>query len=271
MNTTLMRPLWNSDLELEIFEKVTNQHAPKLSKKRLHETKPPQTPEEIEKFYRFRVAGAAHDLFIVQVCANVIGQISDPELQLFLSQQIGDDGAHAANTRRRAREIAGRDPIQDIQKQVEKHWDYMGDLPIRSWQGFLAFELHYEMHIVASLLVNGITSKISDPESAEFSKNRIKPEEAMHRVGVVNWWQRQYDQVSSSAKADLAVQVLELDEEGQKRRNPYLKEHWQLTHEAIGTDISDLPIIYDAWRREVLAYFLDVPVSQLPQLVSVND
>jgi hypothetical protein len=51
----------------------------------LHETKPPETKAEIENFYRFRVAGAGHDLFIVQVCAHIIGQIPDPELQLFLS------------------------------------------------------------------------------------------------------------------------------------------------------------------------------------------
>lgn len=271
MTTTLTRPAWTTDLELEIFYQITNQYAPHLPKKRLYETKSPETAEEIENFYRFRVAGAAHDLFIVQVCAHIIGKIPDPELQLFLSRQIGDDGAHAENTRRRAQIIAGRDPIEDIQRQVQKHWDYMGDLPIRNWQGFLAFELHYEMHIVASLLVNSRTSKISDPESAKFSATRIQPEEAFHRVGVVNWWQRKYDQASPTEKADLAAQVLQLDEEGQKRRNPYLKEHWQLTHQAIGTDIDELPRIYDAWRREVLAYFLDIPVSQLPQLVSVND
>jgi hypothetical protein len=147
----------------------------------------------------------------------------------------------------------------------------MGDLPLRDWQGFLAFELHYEMHIVAYSFMNGITSKISDPKSSDFSKARIKPEEAMHRVGVVNWWQGKYDQVSPAKKADLAAQVLQIDEEAQRRRNPYLKQHWQLAHEAIGTNITDLSVIYDAWRREVLAYFLDVPVSQLPQLVSVND
>ncbi|WP_228371302.1 hypothetical protein [Trichormus azollae] len=147
----------------------------------------------------------------------------------------------------------------------------MGDLPIGNWQGFLAFELHYEMHIVASLLVKSRTSKISDPESAKFSVTRIQPEGAFHRLGVVNWWQRKYDQGSPAEKVDLAAQLLELEQEGQKRRNAYLKEHWQLTHQAIGTDINDLPRIYDAWRREVLAYFLDIPVSQLPQLVSVND
>ncbi|TAF03961.1 MAG: hypothetical protein EAZ77_16385, partial [Nostocales cyanobacterium] len=83
MITTLTRPTWTTDLELEIFDHIINQNAPHIPKKRLHETKPPETAAEIETFYRFRVAGAAHDLFIVQVCANIIGQIPDPELQLF--------------------------------------------------------------------------------------------------------------------------------------------------------------------------------------------
>ncbi|MEH2119233.1 hypothetical protein [Nostoc sp.] len=48
-----------------------------------------KTDEERENFYRFRVAGAAHDLFIVQVCAKIIDSFADLELQLFLSRQIG--------------------------------------------------------------------------------------------------------------------------------------------------------------------------------------
>jgi hypothetical protein len=86
----------------------------------------------------------------------------------------------------------------------------MRDLPIRNWQGFLAFEFHYEMHSVASLLVNSRTSKISDPESPKFSATRIQPEEAFHRVGVVNWWQRKYDQALLAEKVDLAAQLFKL-------------------------------------------------------------
>ena len=188
-----------------------------------------------------------------------------------MSQQIGDDGAHAENTRRRVQALSGRNPIEDIQRQVQKHWDYMGDLPIRNWQGFLAFELHYELHIVASLILNSRTTKINDPESASFAPLRILPDEAFHRLGVADWWQRKYDQASPGEKTELAAQVLELDEEGQRRRNIYLKEHWQITHRAIGCEIEPLPVIYDAWRREVLSYFLDIPLDKLPQLVSVND
>lgn len=53
--------------------------------------------------------------------------------------------------------------------------------------------------------------------------------------------------------------------------NPYLRDHWQLSQKAIGIEIDDLPVLYDAWRREVLSYFLDIPISRLPKLVSVND
>ncbi|BAY49564.1 hypothetical protein SAMD00079811_71930 [Scytonema sp. HK-05] len=271
MTATLTRPAWTTDLEVEIFNKLIDKHAPHLPKTRLHDPRPPATQEEIENFYRFRVAGAAHDLFIVQVCAKIIDQIPDPELQLFLSRQIGDDGAHAQNTRERSHALSGYDPIEEIQKQVQKHWDYMGDLPIRNWQGFLAFELHYELHIVALLFLNSRTSKINDPESGKFAAERILPDEAYHRLGVVDWWQRKFDQASPAEKSELVAQVLEADEEGQRRRNPYLKEHWQITHRAIGSEIDHLPVIYDAWRREVLSYFLDIPISKLPKLVSVND
>lgn len=271
MTAILTRPAWTTDLEIEIFDKIVNKHAPHLPKTRSHDSRPPATEEEIENFYRFRVAGAAHDLFIVQVCAKIIDSFPDPELQLFLSRQIGDDGAHAQNTRLRAQAISGRDPIDDIQKQVQKHWDYMEDLAIRNWQGFLAFELHYEMHIVALLLTNSRTSKINDPDSAKFAAERILPDEAVHRLGVVDWWQRKFDQASPAEKEDLVAQVLEADEEGQRRRNSYLREHWQLSRSAIGIEIDDLPVIYDAWRQEVLSYFLDIPVYKLPKLVSVND
>ncbi|WP_427162556.1 hypothetical protein ACQFX9_14010 [Aliinostoc sp. HNIBRCY26] len=271
MTAILTRPNWTTDLELEIFDKLLDQHAPHLPKKRLEEPRPPKTAEERENFYHYRVAGAAHDLFIVQVCAKIIDSFADPELQLFLSRQIGDDGAHAQNTRLRAQAISGQDPIEDIQKQVQKHWDYMGDLPIRNWQGFLAFELHYELHIVALLLINSRTSKINDPDSAKYAAQRILPDEAVHRLGVVDWWQRKFDQASPTEKEDLIVQVLEADEEGQSRRNPYLWDHWLLSQKGIGIEIDELPILYDAWRREVLAYFLDIPVSQLPKLISVSD
>ncbi|MEH2448334.1 MAG: hypothetical protein V7K18_21930 [Nostoc sp.] len=84
MTAILTRPGWTTDLELEIFDKLLDKYAPHIPKKRLQEPRSPETDEERENFYRFRVAGAAHDLFIVQVCAKIIDSFADPELQLFL-------------------------------------------------------------------------------------------------------------------------------------------------------------------------------------------
>ncbi|QFS49965.1 LLM class flavin-dependent oxidoreductase [Nostoc sphaeroides] len=127
------------------------------------------------------------------------------------------------------------------------------------------------LHIVALLFINSRTSKINDPDSAKFAAERILPDEAVHRLGVVDWWQRKFDRASPAEKEDLIAQVIEADEEGQRRRNPYLRDHWQLSQKAIGIEIDDLPVLYDTWRQEVLSYFLDIPISRLPKLVSVND
>lgn len=201
MTATLTRRPWTVEFETETIDRLIDKHAPQIPKKRLHEAKPIQTKEELENFYQFRIGGAAHDLFIVQVCAKIVNQIPDPELQLFLSRQLGDDGAHAENTRRRVEALFGHDPIEDIQKQVQKHWDFMGDLPIRNWLGFLAFELHYEHHIVVTAILNRRLSRLYDPASANFATERIIPDEAFHRVGVVEWWQRKFDKASPARKS----------------------------------------------------------------------
>lgn len=57
----------------------------------------------------------------------------------------------------------------------------------------------------------------------------------------------------------------------QRRRNPYLKEHEKISRRALGIEVEETGVIYDTWRQEVLSYFLDIPVSQLPKLVSIDD
>ena len=271
MTATLTRPAWTPELEIEIIDKLIAQYAPQFPTTRLHTPRPPIKQEELENFCRFRIGGADHDLYIVQVCGRIIDQIPEPELQLFLSRQIGDDGAHAQHTRQRIWELTGHDPIAQIQQNVQKHWDFMEDLPHRNWLEFMAFELHYELHIVAQLILNSRTTKINDPETGKFGVEKIIPDEAYHRLGVLAWWQRKYEQASPTQKEEIAAQLLELDEEGQRRRNAYLHEYWEIIHRATGALIQGLPAIYDPGRREVLAYFLDIPVSQLPKLVSVSE
>lgn len=271
MTATLERPAWTIEFETETIDRLIDKYAPHIPKKRSHEPKPITTKEELENFYQYRVGGAAHDLFIVQVVARVIDLIPDPELQLFLSRQLGDDGAHAENTRRRVEALFGRDPIDDIQKQVQKHWDYLGDIPTRDWLGWLAWEMHYEHHIVAIGSLSRRLSRLYDPVSASFATERIIPDETFHRAGVAQWWLRKFDQASPSEKEDLTAQVIAADEEIQRLRNPYLKEHGQITRRALGIEVEGTSVIYDTWRQEVFSYFFDIPVSQLPKLVSIND
>lgn len=269
MKATLDRLAWTTQLETEIFNKLTLQHAPDFPSTRFCNLRSPATEEELEHFCRFCIVEAARDLFVVQVCGKVIDRLPDPELQLFLSRQIGDDGAHAQHTRHRIWELSGRDPLLKIQQEVQKHWNFMGDLPYRNWLGFVAFELHYKLHVVAMSIANSRTAKIGDLETSHISE-RILPNELFHRLGVVAWWQRKYEQASSQEKANLAAELIQLDEDSQRRRNAYLKEYWQIAHRATGIETEALPAIYDAWRQEVLSYLLDIPISQLPKLVSVN-
>ncbi len=271
MTATLTRSAWTPELEIQIIDRLIDQHAPHFPKTRLHTSRPLDTQEELENFCRFRIGGAAHDLYIVQVCSKIIDQIPDPELQLFLSRQIGDDGVHAQFTRHRVWALSGHDPIDKIKQEAQNHAQFMGNLPIRNWLGFMAFELHYELHIVAQLILNSRTSTIIDPETSEFANKTILPDEAVHRLGVLAWWQSMYEQASPAQKDDIAAQLLELDEEAQQRRNPYLKEYWQIIHRATGAEIEGLGAVYDAWRQEVLAYFLNISIDNLPKLVSVSE
>ncbi len=273
MTATLVRPAWTTDYEVETFNRLIAQYAPHLPTQKLHDPRPIASAAELENFYPYRVSGAAHDLFIVQLCAKAIDRLflQDAEVQLFLSRQIGDDGAHALDTYQRVQELSGQDPIEQINQQVQYHWDYLGDAPTRNWIGFLAWQLHYELHIVSTLLLTSRLTRINDPGSASFAAERILPDEFVHRQAVVQWWQRKYDQASLAERSEWSAQLLALDEEIQKRRNPYLKDFWQRAQRALGFEVEGFEVIYDAWRREVLAYFLNIPTEQLPKLVSLND
>ncbi|MEH2457738.1 hypothetical protein [Nostoc sp.] len=75
MTAILTRSAWTTDLELEIFDKLLDQYARHIPKKRSQEPRSPETYEERENFYRIRVAGAAHDFgltFALLVCRQVL-------------------------------------------------------------------------------------------------------------------------------------------------------------------------------------------------------
>jgi hypothetical protein len=249
------------------------QHAPHIPLEKEGEPHPPETADDWDNFYRYRVAGAAHELFIVQIVAKAITHLfpNNPDVQLFLSRQLGDDGAHSLHTRQRVLELSGRDPVEDIQQQVQRHWNYLGDIPTRNWIAFLSWELHYELYIVAISLLASRLTKVSEPKSAQFASDRILPDEAVHRQDVVAWWKREYEQASLGQRATLIAELIEVDNDIQRRRNPYLRDFWQRAQRALSFEVTEFETIYDAFRKEVLAVLLEIPAEQLPPLVSIKD
>ncbi len=274
MTATLTKPAWDFEYETQLLDRLVAQHAPNLPVVDRSETRPPETPEEIKNIGQYRVFAAAHDLFIVQAIAKAIGPIiDDPHWQLILSRQLGDDGVHALDSVLRARELLGYDPIDEVNQLIQAQWDDLGDLPIRDWFGFAAFQLHYELHNVAPFLLNGKVGRIKDPETSSYFADKVIPDEAVHRYAVIDWWKERYDAASVDEKAELAAKLLEVDNEFQRRRSANLKNnYWHKGYLAAGIDdIEEIGDIYDAWRREDLSYLLDIPIDQLPPLVSVHD
>ncbi|BAY08239.1 hypothetical protein [Calothrix sp. NIES-2098] len=274
MTATLSKPTWNAEYETQLLDRLVAEYAPNLPIVDRSQTRPPQTPEEIANVGQYRVFGAAHDLFIVQAIAKAIGPIIDDlHWQLSLSRQLADDGAHALDSLLRAQELLGYDPVDEVNQLIQEQWEGLGDLPIRDWLGFAAFQLHYELHNVGTFLLNGKVGRIKDPQTSSYFAERVLPDEAVHRFAVIDWWKDRYDRASANEKAELASQFLEVDEEFQRRRSPILKKYyWQKAYLSAGIDyIPQVGAIYDAWRREVLAYLLDIPIDQLPKLVSVDD
>jgi hypothetical protein len=128
---------------------------------------------EKEALVDLYVWSTAHDLFIVQLAARALDRLfrDDPDFQLVLARQTGDDGAHAWATRDRITALSGHDQITKVERSIAGHWERVGDIAIGSWQGFLAWELHYEHHILPKVLVRRRTTQIADLPSKLSPKN----------------------------------------------------------------------------------------------------
>ena len=193
MTATLTRT-WSVEFEKETLEKLFSKHAPHVPLTREHPSRPPITEAEKENFYQYWAATGGHDLSIVQAASKAILLIPDPDLHLILSRQIGDDGAHAIAFRERVIAVTGRDPIDDIRKEAERHWEFLEDVPYRNWLGFLAWELHYEHYILPQVWFNKLTSKIGDAVLAAQSSERFSDDEAVHSVTISNLCRKKFEQ-----------------------------------------------------------------------------
>jgi hypothetical protein len=262
---------WSTQLEDALFLSIAERHAPQATAPR---SQPPRGPETAAEFAALRddwIRTAAHDLFIVQVTANAIGTLfaGDAHMQLILSRQLGDDGDHAVEARRHLQAIDGIDPLPEIQRHVDEHRERAGDIPFRSIAGFLAFEFHYELYILARLQLVRRTSRIADTAMKSFAETRIRPDEAFHRAAIVQWWLEAFSAKSDSRRAQDAADILAFDDELQRRLNPFLRHELDDMPRVYAADISGARAAYDDWRRALLSMLLDRPSATLGALTSI--
>ena len=154
---------WNGQFEEALFLAVARRHRPGFPDKLATPPREPRNDDERAAVADYYTKMASHDLFIVQVVAKAIDTLfrDDPHFQLILSRQLGDDGAHAAIGRVRVTELTGRDPLPEVEQLVAAHWERIGDIAVRDVAGFLAFEWHYELHILAKLWIQRKTGGIA--------------------------------------------------------------------------------------------------------------
>lgn len=272
MSISGSRPVYDGAFEEALFNRVASRHAPNIPLARSAPPRDAATPEEKHALVDLYTWSAAHDFFIVQLASRAVDRLfqDDSDFQFVLSRQIGDDGAHAWASRDRLAEISGRDEIARIEKAVAAHWDRVGDIASRSWQGFVAWELHYEHHILPKVLIRRRTSQVADLPFRAFAEDRIVPDEEFHRIKITEWWLRKFDAAAPAEREEWAAEILQADEALQNILNPYLHDSWALLERTSHIDTRNHAAVYDNFRRGILSYHLDIPLASLSGLTSLE-
>jgi hypothetical protein len=218
----------------------------------------PATAEEKDRFYEHWTYVGALDLFIIENCAKGIGHAPDPQFELFLTRQIADDGYHAQRFREQVAEVSGRDPIKDMERHTRHQWEVFGDLSGQSWEGFLAFEVHYEIYVVPSFFV-GRKATIADPRLSELGAERFFPDELYHRSWIIGWWKRFLAAADPGEAGEATARLRALDDEGEARRTDDLVARWRRAEAATGADHTGFDRLHRAWRAAVQDHLYGPP------------
>ena len=263
---------WSAQIEDTIYREVVTRFAPHLPLERVAPRRPAATPAEIEGICDNWIWTAGHDSLIVQAATKALDRLfPDLNEQYFLARQIGDDGYHAEFVRDYVKRVLGYDPIRQINDIVRIHWDALEDLPYRDIHSFFAWELHYELHILSRLHTERRTGQVGDPGIKDFAEDRVGPDEEVHRLRILDWWLDYYAAHGPAERAAIAGRVIALDDELQRRLNPYLNSRYQRSAANFGADIRGKDVVYDNFRREVLARLLDMPPEQIGRLTSLGE
>jgi hypothetical protein len=266
---------WDAAFENHLFNQVIAVTAPHLPERHDGNTREPHTVEEIAEVVEFTARLAAHDTFIVQAVSKAFGHIAfDTNFQLKLARQVGDDGHHAELARHRLHTLTGSDQLPLIERYIDELWQALGDIPYRDIFGFIAFQLHYELHIQGRLKAEGRTAKIKygrkPDEVLDYAAGNEADDELLHRINIVDWVKLQLANLPDDAERRRWVaQVIAADDDMQLRLNPYLRHRIANAGRAWQSDLTNVVDIYDGYRRRVLAHLLDTPDAELPALTSL--
>ena len=266
---------WDAAFENHVFNQVIAVTAPHLPERHDGNTREPHTVEEIAEVVEFTARLAAHDTFIVQAVSKAFGHIAfDTNFQLKLARQVGDDGHHAELARHRLHTLTGSDQLPLIERYIDELWQALGDIPYRDIFGFIAFQLHYELHIQGRLKAEGRTAKIKygrkPDEVLDYAAGNEADDELLHRINIVDWVKLQLANLPDDAERRRWVaQVIAADDDMQQRLNPYLRHRIANAGRAWQSDLTNVVDIYDGYRRRVLAHLLDTPDAELPALTSL--
>ena len=266
---------WDAPFENELFNQVIAIQAPHLPPAPSKQTREPETADEIAEVVEFTARLAAHDTFIVQAVSKAIAHLDfDTAFQLKLARQVGDDGHHAELARHRLTTLTGSDQLPVIEGYIAELWGALGDLPYRDVFGFLAFQLHFELHIQGRLKAEGRTARIKygrkPDEVLDYAAGNEADDELLHRINIVDWVRDQLAaQASATARRDWIARVVAADDDFQRRLNPYLRHRIANAGRAWQSDLTNVTGIYDGYRRRVLAQLFDTAGEGLPELTSL--
>jgi hypothetical protein len=266
---------WDAPFENKLFNEVIAVAAPHLPQAAGGPTREPETALEIAEVVEFTTRLAAHDTFIVQAVSKAFSHIDfDTDFQLKLSRQVGDDGHHAELARFRLKQLTGSDQLPVIEGYVAELWQALGDLPYRDVYGFLAFQLHFELHIQGRLKAEGRTAKIKygrkRDEVLDYAAGNEADDELLHRINIVDWVKGLLAALpDQEARREWVARVVAADDEFQRRLNPYQRHRNANAGRAWQSDLTNVTGIYDGYRRRVLAHLLDTADEGLPELTSL--
>lgn len=266
---------WDASFENALFNEVIAVAAPHLPPSPPGTTREPETAAEIAEVVEFTSRLAAHDTFIVQAVSKAIAHLSfDTDFELKLSRQVGDDGHHAELARHRLATLTGSDQLPVIEAYIDELWQALGDLPYRDIYGFLAFQLHFELHIQGRLKAEGRTARIKygrkPDEVLDYAAGNEADDELVHRINIVDWVKAQLAALpTQEVRRAWIARVIAADDELQRRLNPYLRHRIANAGRAWQSDLTNVTGIYDGYRRRVLSHLLETADDSLPELTSL--